>query len=174
MASSTSEVTELILKAIEAEKNGLRVYLKFARETKEISGKDLFILLANDEYDHMVILEKMVKNIIEEKGESTIPVNLDLSVIEKILPKLRKKDRLTKGAAGADELTALKTALDMERNSIEYYQRLYESLDKKELRNIAHRLVELEEGHYDIIQMQMDSVTNTGFWFDTQEFSLEM
>lgn len=173
METSTQELVELLTKAVEVEKNGLKTYLKYARETKEVTGKDMFILLANDEYDHMVLLEGMIKEVSE--GDSVVlPSEVDLSIIEKVVPKLRKKDKLTVGQAGATELTALKTALDMEKTAIEYYTRLHESLTDEKLRIIAHRLVEMEEGHYDMIQMQIDSVTNTGFWFDMPEFSLEM
>ena len=173
METSTQEVIELLTKAIEVEKNGLQTYLKFARETKEVTGKDMFILLANDEYDHMNLLSDMMKEVLESDSV-ILPEDIDLSIIEKVVPRLRKKDKLTVGQAGATELTALKTARDMERNAIDYYKRLRESLTDEKLRNIAQRLVEMEEGHFDIIQMQIDSVTNTGFWFDMAEFSLEM
>ena len=118
MDASSQEVAELILKAIEVEKNGLKTYLKYAQETKELTGKDMFILLASDEYDHMVLLEAMLKNVMEEE-DSELPVEVDLSIIEKVVPRFRDKDRLTVGEAGADELIALKVALDMERNAIE-------------------------------------------------------
>jgi len=173
MDTSTQEVAELITKAIGVEKNGLKTYLKYARETKEVTGKDMFLLLANDEYDHMTLLEGMLNTVLEQ-GDSVLPEDVDLSIIEKVVPRLRDKDRLTVGEAGANELTALKVALDMEKNAIDYYQRLKESVKDDQLRAIAQRLVEMEEGHYDMIQMQIDSVTNTGFWFDMKEFSLEM
>lgn len=171
--ATTQDLVELITKAIEVEKNGLSTYLKYARLTKEVTGKDMFILLASDEYEHMRLLEDMLENVTKGQ-EVNLPEKIDLSIVEKVVPKLRKKARVTVGQAGADELTALKTALDMERNAIEYYQRLHDSLKDEQLRSIAHRLVEMEEGHYDMIQMQIDSVTNTGFWFDMKEFSLEM
>ena len=173
MEPNTQEVAELITKAIQVEKNGLKTYLKYARESKDITGKDMFILLANDEYDHMNLLEGMLKNVLEEE-DSSLPLDVDLSIIEKVVPRLRNKDRKTVGEAGADELVALKVALDMEKNAIDYYEKLRESVSSEQLRNIAQRLVEMEEGHYDMIQMQIDSVTNTGFWFDMKEFSLEM
>ncbi len=171
--ATIQELVELITKAIEVEKNGLDTYLKYARLTREVSGKDMFILLASDEYEHMRLLEKMLENVTKGR-EINLPEKIDLSIIEKVMPKLRKKARVTVGQAGADELTALKTALDMERNAIEYYQKLHNSVKDDRLRNIAQRLVEMEEGHYDMIQMQIDSVTNTGFWFGMKEFSLEM
>jgi rubrerythrin len=173
MTSSINDIAAIITKAIEVEKNGLQTYLKFARETEEVSGKNMFILMANDEFDHMNLLEGMLKEIAKKEG-GFVPEDVDLSIIEKIVPKLRKKDRLTVGKAGADELVALKAARDMERNAIEYYQKLHDSLTDQKMRKIVQRLVEMEEGHYDIIQMQIDSVTNTGFWFDMAEFSLEM
>ena len=174
MGSSTSEITTIIAKAIEIEKNGLKTYLLYARETKEVTGKDMFVLLASDEFDHMNLLEEMLNNILKKEGGGVLPEAIDHSIIEKVVPRLRNKDRLTVGQAGADELVALRTALGMERDAIEYYRQMHESLKDEKMRSIVSRLVEMEEGHYDIIQMQIDSVTDTGFWFDMQEFSLEM
>ncbi len=174
MNSSNSDIAGIIAKAIEIEKNGLKTYLLFARETKEVTGKDMFVLLASDEFDHMNLVEEMLKNIFAEEGRGVLPEMVDYSIIEKVVPQLRKKDRLTVGQAGADELVALRTALGLERAAIDYYRQLHEALRDEKMRSLVRRLIEMEEGHYDIIQMQIDSVTDTGFWFDMQEFSLEM
>jgi rubrerythrin len=173
MDTSQDKILEILRKAIEVEKNGLKTYLQFARETKDLSGKDMFILLANDEFDHMNLLEDMVKEYLHME-DVALPETVDLSEIEKIVPKIRKKDLATVGKAGADELVALKMARDMEKNAIAYYERLYELVSDEKMRKLVRRLVEMEEGHYNIIQMQIDSITNSGFWFDIMEFSVEM
>ncbi len=171
--SEKSDVAAIITKAIEIEKDGLKTYLRFARETKDISGKNMFILLANDEFDHMNLLEEMLKEVTKE-GTASLPVDVDLSVIEKVVPKIRQKDLATVGKAGQDELMALRTARQMEKNAIEFYEKLYEIVDRPELKKLIRRLIEMEEGHYNIVQAEIDSITNTGFWFDMMEFTLDM
>jgi len=42
--------------AYEAEKEGLRMYLKLAKKCNVASGKNMFIQLALDEVDHMELI----------------------------------------------------------------------------------------------------------------------
>ena len=172
MSENTQQIAELIQKAIEVEKNGLRTYLQFARETGNPSGKNMFILLAGDELEHMDLLEKMLKDLMKS-SDVVLPETVDFSPIEKIVPKIDKKHLATVGKAEQDELMALKTARQMEKNAIDYYEKLYEKVEAPELRRLVRRLVEMEEGHYNLVQMEIDSITNTGFWFDMMEFSTE-
>jgi len=173
MPEKTQNVAAVIRKAIEVEKNGLKTYLQFARETQDISGKNMFILLASDEFDHMNLLEEMLKEVLHSSN-AVLPENVDLTTIEKIVPKLQQKNLSTVGKAAQDELMALKTARKMEKNAIEYYENLYNQLEDQKLKKLVRRLIEMEEGHYNIIQMEIDSVTNTGFWFNFMEFNLDM
>ncbi len=173
MAENIQEISAVIQKAIEIEKGGLKTYLQFARETENLSGKNMFILLATDELEHMNLLEEMLKDVLKSE-DATLPQEIDRSAIEKIVPKLREKDLATVGKAAQDELMALKTARRMEKNAIEFYENLYNQLEDKKQKKIVRRLVEMEEGHYNIVQMEIDSITNTGFWFDMMEFTMDM
>ncbi len=161
---------ELLKKAVQLEKNGLKNYLKYARQTADPYGKNMFILLANDEFDHMTLLENLVA-----KMDQQLPLNdvkLDLSAIEKVVPKLREKDVLTKGTEGQDQLSALRTAANLERDSIHLYENIRDQADDPEVKRIAQRLVEMEESHYELIQAEIDSILGTGFWFGYKEFDL--
>ncbi len=164
------EIVELLKKAIQLEKNGLKNYLKYARQTADIYGKNMFILLANDEFDHMTILENIVADL--DQHVSLKEVRIDLSDIEKVVPKLREKDVLTKGTEGQDQLSALRTAANLERDSIHLYEGIRDKADDPDVKRIAQRLVEMEESHYELIQAEIDSILGTGFWFGYKEFDL--
>ena len=47
------------------EDNGLITFLKFAKQTKDITGKNMFIQLAMDEHEHRLILEKQLNQLLE-------------------------------------------------------------------------------------------------------------
>ncbi len=165
-----SDVIELLKKAIQLEKNGLKNYLKYARQTADIYGKNMFILLANDEFDHMTLLENVVADL--DQHAPLKEVRIDLSAIEKVVPKLREKDVLTKGTEGQDQLSALRTAVNLERDSIELYEKIRDQAEDPEVKRIAQRLVEMEESHYELIQAEIDAILGTGFWFGYKEFDL--
>jgi rubrerythrin len=171
----TAEATKDILKAfkmgIETELRGLEAYLGFARKTKDESGKNMFITLAKDELEHFRILERAM--VQTEVGESLGDITVSESIIQRITPKLRDRDSRIKGESGVDQVNALTTALDQERRSIELYRQQLSKPISPEARTIFQRLMEMEEAHYDLIQAELDSINETGFWFKIQEFDLE-
>jgi len=66
MTNQSSDSVKILRTAIEVENNGLVTFLKFARQTKDETGKNMFIQLAMDEHEHRLILEKQL-NKLEEK-----------------------------------------------------------------------------------------------------------
>lgn len=172
MAIESSEETLKAIKlAMETEKRGLESYLVFARQTKDETGKNMFILLARDELDHFEILERSLAEL--EVGGTWAGIEIQESLIEQVVPKLRERDVRSRGLEGTDQIQALNTALDQERRSIELYSRQLAKVTDPSARKVFRRLVAMEEAHYDIIQAELDSVNNTGFWFEIPEFNLE-
>ncbi len=156
--------------AIEVEKAGLRNYLEFARNTGDITGKNMFITLARDELEHMVILENQLENLRDRKGWQR--VNIKRSEVEKLVPALDSIQK-RKGASGLQQVDALEVALDQEKRSIEFYEEQMKNVGTEEARKMFEKLVEMEKAHYKLISSQLDYIKQTGFWFDIPEFSLE-
>ena len=67
MLSQQTEAIKALKTAIEVEDNGLVTFLKFARRTKDITGKNMFIRLAMDELEHRQILEKQLNKIYHKQ-----------------------------------------------------------------------------------------------------------
>lgn len=156
---------------IEAEKEGLITYLRFARKTKDPTGKNMFIRLAMDEFDHMETLEKQLENLLENKCWAK--VEIPKSEFEELVPKLEERDVETKGESGVGELSALNTALDLEKKAIDFYKERQDKEKDPEAIAMYKRLVEMETSHYDIIQAEIDYIKGTGVWFGIPEFSME-
>lgn len=158
--------------AISTEKTGLKTYLDFGYQTKDESGKNMFIRLAADEFEHMTILEKQRESIQEK--ECWISVKLVKSDIEKLIPEIKGKSAKIKGSKGLDQMSALRTALDMEDRAIKFYKEQAQlSIDSK-AKEMYERLVAMEKAHYELIQAEIDYIEKTGFWFNLREFSLEL
>jgi rubrerythrin len=158
--------------AVEMEKESLSRYLQFARKTKDMSGKNMFIRLATDELTHMDMLNRALENLMEQKG--WIMLDIDRSEVEKVVPQLRKQDVRIRTTEGLDELSALETALELEERGIKYYKEQGEKVESEEAKNLYKRLEEMEMSHYDLIMSELDYIKNTGFWFGVREFSLEV
>lgn len=166
----TDDLLKIVESGIELEKKGLITYLNFAHKTKSLTGKNMFIVLAKDEYEHMRELEKI--RAAHAAGEPIPAVELPMARIESLRPKLKNKEQLIKGEEGQADLDALKIALDLERNARDFFKELAEAATDDLVRSFAERLVKWEEGHYDLVQAEIDYITQSGFYFDMQEFEM--
>lgn len=165
------DVLKAFKMGMETELHGLDAYLKFAKKTKDETGKNMFIQLAIDEMDHYRILEKAYTETEVDGDLSKITVSE--SIIQRISPKLEDRDARIKGESGVDQVNALTTALAQERRSMELYRQQLGKPISPQAREIFQRLMEMEEAHYDLIQAELDSINETGFWFQIPEFDLE-
>jgi rubrerythrin len=74
---------------------------------------------------------------------------------------------------GAGEVEALRQALEVERKAIDFFKKVAEQTGDPEASRIFEIVAQEEVTHYDLIQAQIDSVTNAGFWFDVGEFKMD-
>jgi len=157
--------------AIEIEDNGLLNFLKFARQTKDTTGKNMFIRLAMDEHEHRRIIEKQLNNLME--GKPLIKIEIPKSEIEQVAPTIRDKQQKTRGESGLLEIDALNTALDLERKAAKFFRDQANLISDAEAKALFIRLAEWEDAHFDLIQAELDSIQGTGFWFGIPEFQMD-
>ena len=157
--------------AIEIEEKGLDAFLKYARQTKDVTGKNMFIRLAMDENEHRRIIEKQLSNLME--GKPLEKIEIGTSEIEHVLPKIREKQQRTRGESGLLEVDALNTALDLERKAAKFFRDQAAMVDDEEVKAMFLRLAEWEDAHFDLIQAELDSIQGTGFWFGIPEFQMD-
>ncbi|MCK4909966.1 MAG: ferritin family protein [Planctomycetes bacterium] len=169
--TSNQQIIKWLNTAITAEKTALTNYLQFARQTKDETGKNMFIRLAQDEYSHMDLLEKELETV--QASKKWMPAKLKKSDIEKIVPSLKKLENISQGMKGDAETTILTTARDAEKEAMEFYAEIAEKIDDPAARNLLNRLAEMEESHYEILQAELDYINKTGFWMGFKEVSFE-
>ena len=156
---------------IESEKTGLVTYLGFARSTRDLTGKNMFIRLALDEFEHMTLLERQKDSLLE--GKSWVKARIERSEIEEIVPRLVAREVRSRGEEGQNELSALRTALDLEERGIAFYEQQASGAASDDAKKMFERLAEMERAHAELIQAQIDYITGTGYWFNIREFSAE-
>ena len=171
MADMTSESIKILKTAIAVEENGLSTFLNFARKTKDLTGKNMFIRLAIDEHEHRRILEKQLSQLLE--GRSWENIEIPKSDIERVVPVIRERQQQTKGESGLAEVDALNAALDLEKRAANFFRERAKEVGEPAARALFLRLAEWEETHYDLIQAELDSINQTGFWFGIPEFQMD-
>ena len=160
--------------ALEYEAGVHKIYLEAMNKTKDESAKHIFKVLCEEEMGHLKYLQDRLEEwqktgkIKVKKLGTSIPA---LEAIEKNLQDLQKtvKPKRTRQIL---ELELLKKALEAEIKTSDFYKEMVAKLDG-EGRELFSRFVEIEEGHQAIVQAEINTVGNWGFWFDTPEFRLE-
>ncbi len=167
----STESIEALKTALGIEDNGLITYLRFARETPNEFGKNMFIQLAIDEYEHRRALEKQYSGLIE-KGAIQF-IKLPQSTIEKIAPTIDPGRLKTVAKSSLNDSDALKTALNLEKKAAEFFRGKADKMSEPEAKELFLRLATWEDSHYHIIQAELDSINNTGFWLGIPEFQMD-
>ncbi len=136
-------------------------------------GKAIFGALADDEQSHVDFLEYSLEqlkanNTVDPKRlQTNIPAKIDIETnIEKM------KAQIPEQMLG-DIKMVLNSALKMEIETSSFYR---DARDKSEgkIREILERFLEIEEGHVDVVQIELDHATNNGIWFNFMEIDLEV
>jgi len=164
---------DAIKTALEYEKGVHQLYFDAMNKTKDPAAKKIFRVLCEEEQGHVDYLlhclddwQKTGKISVGELG-TAIPTK---QAIEKSMSEL--KQTMKPNPSHRPELDLLQKALDAEIKTSNFYKEMVRTLDG-EGQKLFKRFVEIEEGHEAIVQAEINTVSNMGFWFDTPEFRLE-
>jgi rubrerythrin len=171
MADLSPEVVEAIKMAIQLEKDGQAFFKAAAAKTSNSLGKKMFEKLASDEINHLKTFQEMFDSLTGGKDwrhvvQGYSPAKHPPLFVTDDTPKSRAEK-------SEGEVEALRDAMEVERKAIDFFSEAAENAGDSMARQIFERIKEEEVLHYDLLQAQYDSVTNSGFWFDIQEFQMD-
>jgi|UniRef100_A0A7V3PS42 rubrerythrin len=169
--SEFHDETQVLNTALTAEIESLKRYLEYAWETADLAGKNMFIRLAMDEFMHQELIKKMLKDF--QSIGKCLPAEVPPTLIEQLIPKIGDKNLQIRGKKGQTDLEALLTALELEKKTKTFYTTSAEKTQLASLRSLLIRLAQMEQAHQDLIQAEIDSIQQTGFWLGFKEFTLE-
>jgi len=168
-------IEEAIKTAIVYEKKVYETYLSAAKRAEDATAKKVFLTLGEEERGHITYLESRLLEwqkdgqLAQEKLHTILPSK---ERIEAGVKRLRSQVAQRKGNHTA-ELDSLRQALAAEDETSTFYQRMVSELPE-EGQNLFTRFLEIEDGHAAIVQAELDTVNQSGFWFDLKEFDLEV
>jgi rubrerythrin len=170
----TSEAVAIIHRGIYREKDAIRAYVKFAKVVKDPKAKNVLINLADDEVGHLTKLEKHLMNIIR-KQPWLLPKAEEIEAVAAVFASSAYQDKEIheEDLVDVDEVKILGLAVDREIIANKYYLDLAEKADDPEAKEMFLSLAKEEEMHMKILQAEIDSIGQSGFWFDMQEFTME-
>lgn len=166
-------IEEAIQKALEYEARVRDVYASALERARDPVGRKVFDVLAQEEQGHIDYLEHKLATL-RETGELA-PGGLDTKLPSKeaIEAGVKNLEReLTPDGVLETEAELLRKALAVEEETSSFYKRMVDELPR-DGRDFFEPFLAIEEGHVAIVQAELDSVTQMGFWFDYREFDLE-
>lgn len=171
----TSEMVAIIHRGIYREKDAIRAYIEFAKRVKDPKAKNVLINLASDEVGHMTKLEKHLMGLL--KGQPwLLPKEEEIRDVAAVFEgsAYDNLDLQSEELAKADEIQILKIAVEREIVANKFYLDLAGKAKSEDAKKMFLSLAKEEELHMKILNAEIDSIGQSGFWFDMQEFSMEM
>ena len=172
MTKISDQVLTVIKEAIKLEINGRAFFNHAAEVTHNELGKKMFKKLAQDENRHLDAFGELFSQVMggedwkkqveqeELKGDSPLIQGLNARM------KKQKEEK-------AGELEAISIGMDLERNAVNYFEKSASETTDPQAKQIFEKICEEERLHYNLLQAQYDSVTNSGFWLDVAEFRMD-
>jgi len=168
-------IEEAIKTGILFEKKVHATYLAAAKRAEDATAKKVFSTLAEEEQGHITYLESRLlewqreRHLSDEKLQTILP---STERIKSGLQRLRSQVVQRRGRH-AQEMDSLRQALAAEEETSTFYINMVRELPA-EGQQLFARFLEIEDGHAAIVQAEIDSVNQMGFWFDLREFDLEL
>lgn len=164
---------EAIQTAIEYEEKVRDVYVHARADSINDIGRRVFKALAKEEQGHVDYLHLKLAELQNTGRVTADALGSVLPAPAQIQESVAKLENRLAADDRDNEIRLLKKALQAEIEASGFYQRMVKELDREGQQFFAPFLA-IEEGHVTLVQAELDCVSGTGFWFDMQEFSLEM
>ena len=165
-------IEEGIAAAVECKKRVRDVYAEALKEASNPVGRRVYQLLTDEEQQQIdYLLEKL------EQWESSGRIETDqfeatpYSEDEIARCAVHLKSNLPPRDEQC-ELNILRRAMVVDGEVTEFLKKLKDDIPD-DAREIFKQFIKIEEGHAKVLQAEIDSIENTGFWFDIREFILE-
>ena len=169
MENISRDVLNIIREAIKLEINGKNFFDFASEETHNSLAKKMFKKLSNDEIQHLKVFSDLFTSALggdewkkfvnrEEQNAS--------SLIEDLKSRVRNSER-------ASDQEALRIGMELERKAIDFFEKSARETSDKKASEICKKISEEEKWHFDLLQAQLDSLTNSGMWMDVAEFRMD-
>lgn len=170
MKNTSSQVATAIREAIKLEINGRAFFDRAAEITHNELGKKMFRKLAEEETGHLDTFGQLFSAVIGgedwRKFVDKEEIKSRSSVIEELVSRVKKEER-------AGELEAIRIGMELEKKAIDFFEKSAKEATDSQAKKIFDKICEEERLHYDLLQAEYDSITNSGFWFDVAEFRMD-
>lgn len=176
MPEQATKIIEELTTAYKTEVKGYYYYNAAADLVENEKGRNVLQHLAKDELDHIKAVYAIAETLKKGGGwlaySEAIKVGADApSKAAEIFPEENELVKMLR--SNQTDLNAIKIGIEIEENAVDFYSRLLADATNPEEKVVLTELLEMEKGHLKILRWESEALSNTGFWGDTMEFSVE-
>lgn len=144
-------------------------YLKNAERTDNPAGKAMFAQIAAEELEHYQRLKQLNETWSkQQKWPETVPLKVKETNVSAILKDMVKKaSQMPKG--DADDLKAIRTAIDFEANGAVFYAKLRDDCTDPGEKKFFNLLADIEHEHYVSLKDAEELMTDPVSWYQNRE-----
>jgi len=144
-------------------------YLKNAERSKNALGKAMFQQIGDDELEHYERLKQLHQKWTQkEKWPGTVPLKVKDTIVKDVLIDfLKKVDKTAK--SDADDLQAVRTAIDFEAKGAKYYAQLRDDVSDPKEKQFFDLLSRIENEHYLSLKDTEEYLTDPASWYRKME-----
>jgi rubrerythrin len=185
MTAAEFDMEEVLSVAIATEWEGYAFYRTLADKTRSPLGKEMFNRLAEEEVEHVRVLEQVSCAYTDgcvymdyDTALEYIDCDVDLDEVDEEWATCTETAPIFKrGVERAERLNdidALRIAAETEGAAVKYYREASETAPNDDAKSFFDHMVKIESGHQKLVEAEYDYYAANGFYFDQREFSLEM
>ncbi|GAB5047408.1 ferritin family protein [Thermodesulfovibrio sp. TK110] len=152
--------------ALKMETDAVKFYAEAAEKVSHPVGKKMFLTIAEDEKNHIKMIEEVLKGL-----ELTIREANPIKTVKTIFEEM-KNQMMERIKAQTDDLEAFRIAMQMEKEGIEFYKKIKQEVNTEKEKKLFERLIYEEEQHHKIFSETYNFLSDTGNWFMWKEFSI--
>ena len=142
---------------METEKSGVNFYIHLTESLTLPSGKSTFSKILGEEKKHLRELEEEWEQLISRNQNllnAPVFLHFDYEALKRIFPA--REDLKTRIEGDIDEESALKLAMEMEKESYNFFKAYAESFNDTKGKTIFRKFAEEELDHYRSIEHEYE------------------
>jgi rubrerythrin len=144
-------------------------YLKHARRSKNALGRRMFQQIGDDELEHYQRLKDLhQKWEKQQRWPESLPLKVGNTIVKDILADFVKKVD-EKSPSDADDLEAVRTAIDFEAKGAKFYADLRDSVTNPREKEFFDLMARIENEHYLSLKDTEEYLTDPASWYRKME-----
>ena len=169
MGTEQSKIRHGLETAIRMENDGKQFYLKASQSSNNEMGKKLLKSLADEEDSHRQTFEKIYEAVRNKKKWPRVDFHSDGGERLNTIFAQAAEKMVTNPKTSTTELDAVKTAMDMENKTYDFYKAQSKAASYDTEKDFYESLAAQERAHHQVLLDYYEYLKDPAAWFVSQE-----